>query len=247
MSCSIGIITDIHNNITALKAVVARLDQMACDRVVCCGDIIGIGPCPEETVRFMMEIPDLIAVRGNHEKYLLEGMPDVYPNEEGMDYPEMDHHRWEHGLLSEESVSFLRSLPYRADFDCGGLSISVMHWSMDGEGKFVRHEKYRTEEDLRAMFAGVDSDIILYGHHHGRNIVRGDRLYVNAGSLGCPAPEGNIARAAVLTIEDGKARVEPLDVVYDAASVVRLIDRLAYPDSDSIKKYFYGVTDPGRK
>ena len=41
--------------------------QMNCDRIICCGDIIGIGPNPEETVREMIRIPGLIAVRGNHE------------------------------------------------------------------------------------------------------------------------------------------------------------------------------------
>lgn len=241
MSIRLGIITDIHNNVTALKDVLSKLKQMDCDRIVCCGDIIGIGPCPEETVKLMMDIPDLIAVRGNHENYLLEGMPEEYPNEEGMDYPEMEHHKWEHSLLSEESVSFLRSLPYRVDFDCCSVRISVMHWSMDGNGKFMHHNRYTTEEDLKKVFAGVDSDIILFGHHHRRNICLGDRLYVNAGSLGCPGRDGNIARAAVLTIENGQTEVEPLDVVYDSLSVVDLIDRLNYPDSENIKKAFYGL------
>ena len=70
-----GIITDIHNNLTALSAVMKKLNQMECDKIVCCGDIIGIGPYPEETVQYVMRIPNLIAVCGNHEKYLLEGMP----------------------------------------------------------------------------------------------------------------------------------------------------------------------------
>ena len=83
-----GIITDIHNNVIALRAVLERLDQMNCDRIICCGDIIGIGPCPEETVQEMNHIPGLMSVRGNHETYLLEGMPAEYPNEEDMSYGE---------------------------------------------------------------------------------------------------------------------------------------------------------------
>ena len=71
----IGVITDIHSNLPALKAIMERLDELNCDQIVCCGNIIGIGPYPEETVQFMLNIPNLIAVRGNHEKYLLEGMP----------------------------------------------------------------------------------------------------------------------------------------------------------------------------
>ena len=80
----LGIITDIHNNLTALKVVVEKLRQLQCNKIICCGDIIGIGPYPEETVQYIMKIPDLIAVRGNHEKYLLDKMPTDYPNEEHM-------------------------------------------------------------------------------------------------------------------------------------------------------------------
>lgn len=44
----LGVITDIHNNLTALIEVVEQLNQMKCDKLICCGDIIGIGPYPEK-------------------------------------------------------------------------------------------------------------------------------------------------------------------------------------------------------
>ena len=179
-----GIITDIHNNVIALRAVLNRLDQMNCDRIICCGDIIGIGPYPEETVREIAGIFDLLSVRGNHENYLLEGMPAEYPNEENMSISEMEHHRWEHRLLSEKSIAFLRDMPKRIDFTSGGLRISVMHSCMDRNGRFAGSKKNPSESDLKDMFADVDSDIILYGHDHARNICRSDRLYINVGSLG---------------------------------------------------------------
>ena len=43
----LGVVTDIHNNLTALKVVVEKLQQIGCDKIICCGDIIGIGPYPE--------------------------------------------------------------------------------------------------------------------------------------------------------------------------------------------------------
>ena len=236
-----GIITDIHNNVAALRAVLDRLHQMHCDRIICCGDIIGIGPCPEETVQEMMRIPGLISVRGNHEKYLLEGMPAEYPNEDHMSYGEMEHHKWEHRLLSAESVAFLQSLPYRIDFACEGITISVMHSCMDTEGHFSGSVRNPDSSDLLSMFAGVDSDIIIYGHDHSRNICKGTKLYINVGSLGCPAGDRNIARAGVLTIENGNAAIETIDVIYNVDEVIHRIDMIHYPDADNIKKYFYGL------
>lgn len=63
----IGIITDIHSNISALNIVLNKLKKIEVDKIICCGDIIGIGPNPEKTVQELMKNKDkLIAVRGNH-------------------------------------------------------------------------------------------------------------------------------------------------------------------------------------
>ena len=133
----LGVITDIHNNYIALKVVVEKLQQLKCDKIICCGDIIGIGPYPEETVQYMMQIPDLIAVRGNHEKYLLDKMPDEYPNEDMMGNGEIEHHKWEHSLLSQKSVDFLRKLPYRVNVEFEGYNLSIMHYCMDYDGHYI--------------------------------------------------------------------------------------------------------------
>ncbi len=106
-----GIITDIHNNLIALNSVLEYLAQQNCEKIICCGDIIGIGPYPEEAVQRIMTVKNLIAVKGNHDGYLVDGMPSEFPNAEYMDYGEMLHHKWEHGRLSESSVDFLKSLP----------------------------------------------------------------------------------------------------------------------------------------
>lgn len=237
----IGVITDIHNNLPALEAVLAQLTD--CDRVICCGDIIGIGPHPEEVVQRLMRVPNLTAVRGNHDRYLLEGMPVSIPNAEGMGEGEMGMHRWEHARLSAESVAFLRTLPYRADIESDGLRISVMHYCMDVDSRYVNFTRDPSPADLERMFTRETADIILYGHDHAPCVQRiGNRLYVNAGSLGCPAQDGSIARGGILTIENGHAEFAPLRIEYDSASVVADIDRFAYPDFAAVKYYFFGLS-----
>lgn len=237
----LGVISDIHNNFTALKVVVEKLQQLECDKIICCGDIIGIGPYPEETVQYLMQIPNLIAVRGNHEKYLLDAMPTEYPNEENMGYDEMEHHKWEHSLLSKECVDFLRNLPYQLSFKCEGLTLSVMHYCMDYGGYYINGKKNPSADDLDKMFDSIESDIILYGHNHSRNIYKGDKFYINIGSLGCPAQDKNIARAGIVNIQNGIVEFEPIDLKYDVDEVIRAIDEINYPDADNIKKYFYGI------
>lgn len=237
----LGVITDIHNNYIALKVVVEKLQQLKCDKIICCGDIIGIGPCPEETVQYMMQIPDLIAVRGNHEKYLLDKMPDEYPNEEMMGNGEIAHHKWEHSLLSQKSVDFLKKLPYQVNVEFEGYNLSIMHYCMDYDGHYINYKANPSSDDLKYMFAGVRGDIILYGHDHRRNICQGDRVYINVGSLGCPSRDVNIARAGIVNLDTGNIEVETIDLEYDVDSVINSIDEFAYPEADNIKKFFYGI------
>ena len=67
----IGIITDVHNNVIALNSYVAVFEEEGCDEIICCGDIIGIGPFPEETVQRIKSLPNIRCVLRNHEKYLI--------------------------------------------------------------------------------------------------------------------------------------------------------------------------------
>lgn len=238
----LGVITDIHNNLTALKAVIESLNQLKCDKIVCCGDIIGIGPYPEETVQFLMKIPNLLAVRGNHEQYLLDGMPNEFPNEEQMSIEEKKHHEWEHRLLSVQSVDFLKNLPYRIDVEYEGYHLTIMHYCMNQNNRYVHYKVNPTKRDLKKMYRDVRSDIIIFGHNHHRNICKGDKLYVNVGSLGCPAQDKNLARAGMITIEQGKVIVEPIDIEYDVNTVIKMINEINYPEAENIKRIFYGIS-----
>jgi predicted phosphodiesterase len=237
----VGVITDVHNNAVALNAVLNKLYEENCGQIICCGDIIGIGPYPEETVQRLMEIPNIIAVLGNHERYLLEGMPKQVPNAENMGYEEMEHHKWEHALLSGKSTEFLKGLPYRIDIEMCGVHLAVMHYCMDNTNRYTRIRPHPDPEDCRHMFSGIEADAVLYGHDHSMAVNQdGHRLYVNCGSLGCPARDGSVARAGILTLNNEKAAFEHIKVPYDVDRVISDISRLAYPASEEIKKFFYG-------
>ena len=109
----LGIITDIHSNIIALNEVLKEFKKIKIDKIICCGDIIGIGPKPDEVVQALIQVSDkLIAVRGNHKKYLLDGLPvKVYDNKRNMSLEEIQNHKWIHSRISEQSKNFLENFP----------------------------------------------------------------------------------------------------------------------------------------
>lgn len=104
----LGIITDIHSNIEALKAVLNEFDKIQIDKIICCGDIIGIGANPEETVQELIKRKEqVIAVRGNHEQYLLKGIPkNIHDDKRQLSMEEIQNHEWTHSRLSDESKEF---------------------------------------------------------------------------------------------------------------------------------------------
>ena len=60
-----AILSDIHGNLEALKAVLADIEKQKCDEVICLGDIVGYGPNPCECVDLVMQLNATIL--GNHD------------------------------------------------------------------------------------------------------------------------------------------------------------------------------------
>jgi predicted phosphodiesterase len=60
-----ALISDIHGNLEALRAVLDDIRQQNCDQVLCLGDVVGYGPNPCECVDVVMELD--ACVLGNHD------------------------------------------------------------------------------------------------------------------------------------------------------------------------------------
>lgn len=231
----LGIITDVHSNVIALNKIIQKFNREKCDKIICCGDIIGIGPYPEQTVRYIMSLPNCICVRGNHDHYQFRGIPDKITESEKL------HHLWNQSQLSKASINFLKALPQKLDLNIDGHTISVLHYSVDSENRY-RFVKRPTKKDLEELFSEVDGEIICYGHDHKRLICQTiNKWYLNVGSCGCPEDKKNIARGAILKIENEKINLECIDVVYNVTEIIKEIKSLNYPAADEILKYFYGV------
>lgn len=231
----IGILTDIHSNVIALNKVIQRFSNEKCDKIICCGDIIGIGPFPEQTVQYIMSLPNLICVRGNHDHYQFRGIP------EKMTESEKSHHLWTSSLLSISSKNFLKALPQKSELLVSGHKVSVLHYATESENryKFVSNP---AKNDLEELFSDIDGEIICYGHDHKRLICQTDKKrYINVGSCGCPEKDKNIARGAILNIDKEKISIHCVDEEYDVNKVINEIKRINYPATEEILKYFYGV------
>ncbi len=232
---NIGIITDVHSNVIALNKIIQKFNIEKCDMIICCGDIIGIGPYPEQTVQYVMSLPNLICVRGNHDHYQFRGLPDKITESEKL------HHLWVRSCLSTASMNFLKALPQKQDFIIDGHTISVLHYAVDSDNRY-RFVKNPSKKDLEQLYSEIDSEIICYGHDHKRLICQTDKKwYINVGSCGCPEDNKNIARGAILKVDKENISLDCVDEEYDVNEVIKEIKHLNYPASEEILKFFYGV------
>ena len=236
----IGVISDIHNNLLALNRVLEYLEESGCEKIICCGDIISIGPLPEETVRRIMGVENLLCVRGNHEDYLRKlGNGESLTMD--MSENEAPFHEWEFERLSDECKRFIDSLPVSRLEEINRVKIYVTHYPMAGK-VYMNSVRDLTLQKCEQMFSNINADIILFGHSHKffdyENI---NTRFINVPSLGCPSRSRNIAHAGILEIVDRRCVYNKVALEYDVASVISQIDSLNYPASDEIKQIFYGL------
>ena len=182
------IFSDVHGNDAALEAMLAA-EEGQCDTFVFAGDIFGYFYGQEAIIDRMMDMNNLIAVRGNHEQYYLsradrEALTDRY----GSSYMT---------VLDERRRQFLERLPVSAEAEAGGKKLLVLHGDPEDplEGRVYPDTAPDTIRSTRC-------DYLILGHTHYRMARSvGSCLIINPGSLGQPR-DGNGCSYCVLDTTD---------------------------------------------
>src|SRR3954466_11748436 len=71
----VAVITDIHANLPALEAALARIDELGIEQVYCGGDLVGYGPHPNEVVALIAE-REIPAIYGNYDYAIARDLED---------------------------------------------------------------------------------------------------------------------------------------------------------------------------
>ena len=100
-----GVFTDVHSNVEALDAVLKYFTEHKVEGYICCGDIVGYGPSPNEVIERIAGLKPLRAVVGNHDVAVLGKMDLKWFN----DYAQAAT-LWTQKQLNAKSIKFLESL-----------------------------------------------------------------------------------------------------------------------------------------
>ena len=108
-----AIFTDVHANLEALEAVLAKIDEIAqqepIDKIWFLGDLVGYGPNPNECIVKLRERTDVI-IAGNHD-WAAVGKIDLEDFSEAARVSAL----WTAEQLTEEHRIFLANLPERLE------------------------------------------------------------------------------------------------------------------------------------
>lgn len=151
-----AIFTDIHANLEALEAVLAKIDELEkkepIDQIWFLGDLVGYGPNPNECIETLRARTDVI-IAGNHD-WAAVGKLDL----EDFSAAARVSAEWTAEQLTEEHREFLRNLPERLEKE----ECTLVHGSPYGP-----LWEYLTSEVLaERSFQYFNSRYCVVGHTH---------------------------------------------------------------------------------
>lgn len=202
------VVSDIHSNAEALKAVLSRVRRKKFDTVFCLGDFVGYGAQPNQILDSMRKLRGRkVFIRGNHDR-VAAGLDEAT----GFNHAAGTAALWTRDHLSATNRHFLRELPVGPLLE---QDVMLCHGSPHDEDEYVFNSYHAAQ-----VLADYDAPFILFGHTHlpavfsideGNRVrgyaVRGDasvrldrsmRYLINPGSVGQPRDRNPDASCLIL-------------------------------------------------
>lgn len=244
-----GVFSDVHSNLEALEAVLAFFEDMEVDGYICCGDLVGYGPQPDECLQRIRKLKNLSLICGNHDLAVI-GRIDVdwfnaYAKAAAL---------WTREVLSDDSKNFLQSLTAR--LDCPEFTL------VHGTPRRPPEEYLMSAAQFRDNIEYVSVWPLFIGHSHMPVVFRQvdgaiDQQFLdshqeielpreaggkflpaalNPGSVGQPRDHDRRASCGVFDATAGTYRVVRLE--YDVPSVQAKIREAGLPEYLALRLAF---------
>ena len=220
-----ALISDIHSNFPALRAVLADIDKRALDATYHLGDLTGYAPWPDETVALLRE-RGIQGIAGNYDSTVATDYKHCGCKSENPHQEELSHlsYEWTRSRASQETKRYLASLPFRIDIrplggHTAGPTVTLVHGNQALNTVYVTSD--RPDAFLEKMASGIGAlagDVVCFGHTHipWHRVVAGIH-FVNTGSVGRPKDGDWRAAYVILSVDGSSVEVEFVRVEYDVA------------------------------
>jgi predicted phosphodiesterase len=151
------VFADVHGNLTALDAVIADAREAGADSYLFLGDAVGYGPRPGECIQRLAELPNLTAIRGNHDHALVCGAVH-----DGMNSLAKKTARWTAEQVDDHARAWLAALP----IEHKTASWMAVHGAPRDPNRFWAYVYEMTYRENLESLEQNGVSVCFYGHTH---------------------------------------------------------------------------------
>jgi len=209
----IAVLSDVHGNLPALRAVIDHNEQWQPDTVIVAGDTVNRGPHSLACWQLLQRQADAgwVLLKGNHEEYVLAHGRDDDPKA-GPHFEISTISRWTHGQLNG-AVAALAGLAGSHSIAASGGEVRICHASMHHN----RDGIYKEADDAHISKQIAPPPAVFVTAHTHKPFTRqvNGTLVVNAGSAGTPADGDGRASYAQIVWQHGRWQADIVRVSYD--------------------------------
>ena len=148
------ILSDLHSNLHALRAVLRYARRRAIHRFVLLGDLVGYGANPNQLLDKVRELRPRFMIRGNHDKVCAGLEPD-----DSFSLPARQAADWTREKLRLDNLRFLAELPMGPVWV--GQDYQISHGSPMDEDAYLLHMR-----EISQAFDAFDGQLCFFGHTH---------------------------------------------------------------------------------
>ena len=230
----IAVVSDIHGNLHAFQAVLAAVDGMGIETLVCLGDVVGYGAFPNECID-ELRLRDVPTLAGNHDHAAIGKTEVRFFNDIARRAVE-----WTAQRLTPENMEWLERRPYQYELPGGLLFVHASPVSPEAWGYVL------TFGDARSSFDAFEQRVCFIGHSHQPAVVEyrdgeltcpdasvfplreGCRYLINVGSVGQPRDRN--PNACFVTVDLERNEVEFHRESYDVQAAQEAIRAAGLPE-----------------
>jgi putative phosphoesterase len=220
----IALISDMHGNFPALKAILKDANRAKVKHIWCLGDLVGYIPFPNECIDLIQKDVSECVV-GNYDRKVIRFKQKRKEWKTSKKPAKFDAFEWNHQHLNSQNRQYLRSLPEKIYLKRGKFKILLTHASPESIDEPVYPETSR--ERLVELGKIADADIIVMGHtHRFMNRKVGHQWFINPGSVGMPVQKDLRASYALLDISQDKINVTERKIPYDISQAIEGLEKV---------------------